>query len=282
MFVEAGSFIAKLAWEHKATLLEHIPKLLDYLKNGPRCLVVFGSGGVGKTTVGNLLSGSLDLGANLNSYIESENTETLSLKSKVYASLLVAAGQERRRDVSWNDLFQKVSAGDVAGILNVVAWGCHSIEGLADYKEHKVYLEWKNAHPNDSLSIEDFAKLFQQAMLEEELQALKIIEPHLTSAKNRIWMLTVVAKQDLWWDKRYDVKSHYQSGEYEEVIASIRLKRGQSNFYHEYVSASFKWENLMVAKDTLASTVAGYDDRIQRLNLSKLSQSIKQLVENHK
>jgi hypothetical protein len=117
-------------------------------------------------------------------------------------------------------------------------------------------------------------------MLTEEIEALKAIQPHIETSKGRVWMITVVSKQDLWWDKRHDAARHYKNGQYEEIISKIRVKRGEGNFYHEYVSASFKWENLATAKEVLMPTVAGYDDRLQRANLHKLSEAIRQLVEN--
>jgi hypothetical protein len=116
-------------------------------------------------------------------YIESENTETYPLKAKVFGSILVSAGQERRRTVTWNSLFNRLSAGRAAGVINVVAWGCHSVSGLSEYKEHKIYKDWKAVHPERELSVREFTRLFQNEMLLEELEALKFLEPHLKSAK---------------------------------------------------------------------------------------------------
>jgi adenylate kinase family enzyme len=280
MFVEVGVAAAKLAWENKDSAFATLQKLGRLLREGRINVIVFGSGGVGKTTLGNLLSGKLDPTIKSMDYIESETTESFPLKAKVFASIFVAAGQERRRNVTWTTLFQKLSAGEVAGVINVVAWGYHSAEGLADFKEHKLYRAWKDAHPANELTIEEFVKMYREAMREEEVQALEFIQPHLESARGRVWMLTVVAKQDLWWDKRREVQESYQRGPYEKIIGEIRQKRGEKNFYHEYVSASFKWENLTTDKDILVPTVAGYDDILRRANLAKLSQAVRQLVEN--
>jgi hypothetical protein len=280
MFVEVGAAAAKLAWENKATILETGKKIVALLSKGWVTIVVFGSGGVGKTTLGHLLSGNLDPENKNIDYIDSETTESFSLKAKVFGTILVGAGQDRRRTVSWTALFNRLSNGKVAGVINVVAWGCHSTSGLAEYKEHRVYKKWKTEHPADEISVEEFVKIFREDMLNEEIEALRFLEPHLKGAKGKVWMITVVAKQDLWWDRRHAVADHYTTGEYDKIIRGIRHHLGRGNFVHEYVSASFKWENLTTDKEILMPTVSGYDDTIQRANLSRLSQAIKQLVEN--
>jgi GTPase SAR1 family protein len=238
MFVEVGTAAAKAAWENKATILETGKKIITLLSKGWITIVVFGSGGVGKTTLGNLLSGSLDPEVKNIDYIESETTESFPIKSKVFGSILVPSGQLRRRTVTWNSLFQRMTTGKAAGVINVVAWGCHSVSGLAEYREHIIYKDWKASHANEDLSVQHFTTMFRKEKLEEEIEALKFVHPHMKSAKGNVWMITVVAKQDLWWDKRHDVVDHYTKGEYDNIIQDIRAHRGHGNFMHEYVSAS--------------------------------------------
>lgn len=281
MFVEVAGAVGKLAWEERDTILQMAKKLAIRLANRSANLVIFGTGGVGKTTLGLLLSGNFDPEKKSLDYIESENTEKLSLKSKLYGTIFVGAGQRRRREVTWNALFQGLSKGEFVGIINVVAWGCHSIERLASYEEHGIYKNWRSQYPNAGhLSVSEFATMYLDLRRGEELEALEYIKPYIEASEGKVWMLTIVAKQDLWWDERYIVQNYYQNGEYDNIISSIVRKRGAANFFHEYVSASFKWQNLATDREILKATCAGYDEGIQRANLVKLSHSVRQLVEN--
>jgi hypothetical protein len=280
MFVEVAGAVGKLAWEERGGIIELVNKLAIRLRDGSSDIVAFGTGGVGKTTLGLLLSGTLDPEQTSLDYTESENTDKKKLKSKLYGSILVAAGQERRRSATWPELLRGLAAGRFVGVINVVSWGCHSIEKLASYKEHKVYKAWSAQNPGRELSVADFTAMYLDQKRAEEIEALEYIRPHVESTKGKVWMLTVVAEQDLWWSQRTLVRDHYTLGKYNDIIEAIVGQKGKERFYHHYVSASFKWQNLSTAKEILISTNAGYDEAIQRANLLKLSTSVRQLVEN--
>jgi HD superfamily phosphohydrolase YqeK len=75
-------------------------------------------------------------------------------------------------------------------------------------------------------------------------------------------MMTLVTKQDLWWQKRHLLKDYYQLGNYSESIQKIQNTLGQANFIHEYISASLLTENFAVANgEILAPVSAGYDQK---------------------
>ncbi len=93
-------------------------------------------------------------------------------------------------------------------------------------------------------------------------------------------MITLVTKQDLWWNHRHELSDHYRNGEYETLIQSIRNKRGSNKFIHEYLSASLVLENFVSgAKELLVPTTEGYDQRIKSANFVNLLRTIEKLFD---
>ena len=48
-------------------------------------------------------------------------------------------------------------------------------------------------------------------------------------------MITVVAKQDLWYEHRDEVRAFYENGKYAETIGDLKGIKGAQNFQHEFV-----------------------------------------------
>ena len=271
MYVEVGTAAAQLAWEHRTKIREIVRKLRRLVGQQGLIVVVFGSGGVGKTTLGKLLSGEFDPTENPRRYIQTIRTESFPLKGDTFGTLLVGPGQQRRRRTNWDALVNRLTAGKAVGVINVVSWGHHSVSGLQSYKEDRRVF-------TSGMSKEDFVEKFLAENRAEEIVALKEILEPMQRATSNFWMLTVVTKQDLWWDRREDVRDFYERGEYSEVIGSITRARG-NRFQHELVSVSLKRENLGTETEVLVPTVAGYDDNLQRLNLAELSNTLKEFLE---
>jgi hypothetical protein len=133
------------------------------------------------------------------------------------------------------------------------------------------------------MSQAEFMTAFLDEMRRKELASLDHIAPHLSSAKGRLWMMTLVTKQDLWWNQRDRVRNHYQQGPYHERIQALQTQRGQEAFRHEYVSASLVFANLRTeAGETLAPTVGGYDAIIRAANLQKVFSTALTLIGDRK
>lgn len=112
-----------------------------------------------------------------------------------------------------------------------------------------------------------------------ELDSLREIVPHLKAALGRLWMITLVTKQYLWWANREAVRRHYAEGEYSALIEEIARARGDDNFRHDYLSASLVLSNLRTDPgEVLASTVAGYDQGLRLANLNRLFDAVVVLV----
>ncbi len=113
-----------------------------------------------------------------------------------------------------------------------------------------------------------------------EVKALETLKPYLLTAHRGVWMVTVVTKQDLWWNERYATDRHYSTGAYASVIADIERQRGTQNFIHRLVSASLVWTNFRDGEGTLlATTTAGYEQTVRAANLNRTLRAIHDVAE---
>jgi GTPase SAR1 family protein len=170
-------------------------RVFKRLKDGDLKIAIFGAGGTGKTTLGQILAGEDVLGG-LPTYRESIRTEQYKLDSNVIGSVVVVPGQERRED-TWDDLLRSLTLGKVKLIIHVVAWGHHSF-GASDslgYAQHRLY--------QAGMSSDDFVAVYTNDRRQRELDVLRKLEPHVALAnQKKTIMITLVSKQDLWWSQR--------------------------------------------------------------------------------
>lgn len=251
-------------------------RLFRLVKNGELRIAIFGAGGTGKTTLGKILSGEFEGAFDLlpsyreSLYRESLKVERYNLGSNLVGSIIVAPGQERRED-TWDDILRLLSSGKIALVINVVSWGYHSF-GAISYKEHSLY--------RPGATPEQFLERYLNACRDRELAVLEKIAPFLTRAdRNRkTMMITLVTKQDLWWEQRTQVREHYITGSCDRILQAIQATRGTANFTHEYCSASLVMENFVSGtNEMLAATTGGYDRRLQLVNLQSFLQVLKSL-----
>lgn len=184
-------------------------------------------------------------------------------------SVIVVPGQERRED-TWDDLLRSLVSGKVKLIIHVVSWGYHSF-GEFGYTQHRLYQR--------GMTTERFVEEYAGDRRNRELGVLRKIEPHLSIAdQKKTIMITLVTKQDLWWNDRLAVKEHYTNGDYERQIQEIRNRRESSNFVHEYLSASLVMKNLISwANELLIPTTQGYDQRLRVTNFRNFLNAIETL-----
>jgi Fe-S cluster assembly ATPase SufC len=247
-------------------------RLFKRIKEGELAIAIFGAGGTGKSTLGKYLSGKLENNQLSSGYQESISIEKYTLDSNVIGSAIVVPGQERRRENSWDDLLRTISQGKISLIINVVSWGYHSF-GAFSYQQSPLY--------QSGMTVLEFLEIYTEEYRQEELQVLTKIAPHLSvadSKKRKILFITLVTKQDLWWNERLKIQNYYQKGEYENQIQAIRNKLGSSNFIHEYCSASLVLENFISGtNELLLPTTQGYDERLKFSNLRNFLNVIESL-----
>jgi hypothetical protein len=272
MFVEAVEAVSTgvSVYELSVKLQPWLKRVLNLLKNGELTIAIFGAGGTGKTTVGRFLSGESNTDNLFIPYRESVAIEEYQLKSDVIGSVVVAPGQKRRED-TWDDLLRNISAGKIQLIINVVSWGYHSFSDFS-YQQHPLF--------KAGMSSEEFVNVYAQDYRQRELDALRILVPHISiSERPKTILITLVTKQDLWWSHRNQVENYYKNGEYETIIQEIRSRQGSANFTHEYQSASLVLENFVSgANELLVPTTAGYDQKLQFANFSAFLKMVESLL----
>jgi hypothetical protein len=273
MFVETieaiGTGVGVIEISEK--LFPTFKRIFNLLKNGELKIAIFGAGGTGKSTLGKLLSGEFELSGLLQTYQESISIEQYKLESNKIGSVIVAPGQKRRED-TWDDLLRTLVGGKIKLIIHVVSWVYHSF-GEFSYTQHRLY--------QSGMTLEEFLREYAAVCRNRELDVLRRIEPHLSIADQRkTIVITLVSKQDLWWNNRLEVNKHYVEGAYEQLIQNIRNKRGANNFIHEYRSTSLVMENFLSGdNELLIPTTQGYDQRLKVANFRYFLNAIESLFQ---
>lgn len=249
MFSE-GIDAALTAYEHRDKLREAAEWVWHRITKGTVRVVVFGSAGAGKSTLGAVLAGKA-VGPD---YKDSHHLETYALQGGMPCSILVPPGQESLRPSTWSDLLRDVGTGQSSIVLHVVSWGLNPL-GDQRFSESPQY--------EDGMSLETFANTYFESQRDHETATLERFAGQIALAPHRLSLITVVTKQDLWWDERQKVRSFYEADRYSELVTSIR-NRLEQNFSHNICSASLLYRNIVDGDgNVLRMTTAGYDDKIK-------------------
>lgn len=227
-----------------------------------RGILILGPGGTGKTTLARLLSGQLDWLDDIpGRYRESVDLECFALSDDPDVEVVVAPGQMYRRASTWPELLTQVASGVFRGVILMNAYGYHTFS-TPSYRDHQLY---QGSKP-------EFLKAFFTDRRVDEIRVLKQLVPHLSVCSQKMWLLSVVAKQDLWGSQQGAVEEQYLRGDYASALVSVSRALGDRSFRHEVVLLSLIIRNLeTLAGEMLAETEAGYDMR-------RLTESLQQLV----
>lgn len=229
-------------------------------------ILILGPGGVGKTTLGRFLSGNEDRSpfASPPVYNESTSVERYVMKPEggLEAKIVVPPGQEHRRPRDWEGLYSDLREGYFHGIIFLVAYGYDSL-GRIRWKEHIL----ARKHTEQPA----FMKAYLERQRKEELNVLKEIASHVQECNTKLWLMTLVGKEDLWYSERPAVLKHYETGAYGKVIRKLEQAKGNEVFKHELVLASLVISNFTSSVgETLAPNQAGYDRVLQVNSLRRL------------
>lgn len=96
---------AGLSLTESQRVRDAVGKLWNVVKHGRIEIAVFGPGGTGKTTLGNILAGKFDLGGAGQAYQESIAVERYGKQGNLWATAVVVPGQEHRRESTWDKLY---------------------------------------------------------------------------------------------------------------------------------------------------------------------------------
>lgn len=241
-----------------------------------RGVLILGSGGVGKSTLGKILSGEYDLLFDLaGEYNESLFTETYLQGGPDGVAMIVPPGQPTRRAVTWDEMFQDLAGGKFRGVMLLGSYGYHNhtIGPNVSYKQHPLYVG--QAQPR---SKERFLKAFLDQRRAEEVDLLRQLAPHLTVAPGKVWFLTVVTKQDLWCDDQIDVEAFYRGGDYGRIVAGLLGTRGTARFRHDLALASLVIRKFATGTgEVLRPNTAGYDHHDHAQALRRLFEALDSL-----
>ncbi|MFP2905346.1 Rab family GTPase [Pyxidicoccus sp. 3LFB2] len=279
MYIEAAE-AALLAYEKRELIRGTLAKIGYLLRNGRLRVAILGPGGTGKSTLAEVLGEPIQAETPpVGAYSVSAITEEAKITGVPFGLLKVGPGQERRRAAHWPEILREISDGTIDGIIFLAAAGYPALEG-SSYTQHETY--------RAGLSAQEWLPLFRDWALKEELAALDELKPAILNRTGKqIWMLTLVNKQDLWWDDRASVREWYQgitangtqvNSEYTSRLDEIFKRRGNMGFEHDFASTSLEIVNLATKEDgVIKPTVTGYDEVLRTTNLKAVHDLVKKL-----
>ena len=257
-------------WERREKISGVMYDIYQRITKGTLSIFSFGAGGSGKTTLGKVLSGKLNLGEVPSTYKVSLDTETYKIPGRGFATLYVPPGQTDKT-FHLDDLKNKITRSERNLVISVVCYGYHSLAAV-EYHKHKLYKK--------GITKEKFMDAYLRDRQEEEIKVFKDLMPQLKTAPGRLRLITLVTKQDLWWNDRYAVRDHYEKNEYSQLLSELKTHRGGAHFDHVYVSCALNILNFATYDgEVLKENTAGYDSSLWITNYNKVIESIRGIVE---
>ena len=256
-------------YANRKEIMQTLKRFRRSIQGGTWRVPVFGAGGTGKSTLAKFLTGESDTDVAISQFRESIDSEEYTLPGPVPVVLIVTPGQKRRRATNWPEMYRLLSAGKARAAINVVSWGYHST--ALEYEQHRIY--------EDGLTPTQYVERYIDYSRKDEIDSLKELSPHLESTQGHLSLITLVTKQDLWWNKRTEVHRHYEEGDYGDQIRRIAQVKGVSNFDHEYYYVSLVPVNLNTRDGVqLAVTTAGYDQPLRISNLHGFTKGLSEMI----
>ncbi len=203
-------------------------------------------------------------------YKESISVEEYNLSDNPSVEIYVPPGQSHRRDSTWADLLAGVTSGAYRGIILMSSFGYHTL-GQISYTDTRFFDK------------EDPGAFLPHTWRTGEPKSWNVMSPICNAvrlSRGKVWMLSLISKQDLWWPQRTSVEAHYKVGEYGKTIEDLQNQCGRARFRHEFVFASLVICNFDTGmNERLRPNAEGYDQRLQVRSLRCLLETIASLKE---
>ncbi len=258
-FTAIGAISSGIAIYDKANSLSNqVKKIVKWLKKGNTKIVIMGAGGTGKTTLAHFLTNNPAY-KELN-YSQTHTDEKINIGGNTIGSYWIAPGQAESRERYFPEMFREIANGKVCGIIHVVSYGFHSIDAQLSLQG---MLHYREGMPD----VEYLAAL-QTHNRATELSILQELKHRIKDSPQKIWLITLVLKQDLWWAEKEKVQEFYTKGAYSTEIAEIAQQKGKQHFEHHYVSASVISHNFSIAGKIFQPITQGYDEALRIANLN--------------
>lgn len=221
-------------------------------------IVIIGCGGVGKTTLSRYLAGDFQSVKDVpGDYLESVGMEEVTVEGLFGVTALVPPGQFSRQENFWPQLANAIEhRKHIRGVIYVGAYGFHN-------------------PGTDSLAItkESFEKLVHEKLTLEK-QTREILIEWCSKRKHPLWVLEVVAKQDLWYGQSPPSAPPYEP----DLKTAILAKEGELTgemIFHQRVDVAFKISPIRAADGSiLHPSSPEYESSKQSESLQNLDKAI--------
>jgi hypothetical protein len=182
--------------------------------------------------------------------------------------LLVGPGQDARR-AKWEEVLNEIKEGETLGLINVVSFGHQTFN--YPFEKHTLY--------KAGMTEKKFFAAYAKKQRAAEIEALDAATDGLKGYPRKVWMVTLVTKEDLWTGKSDEVKKHYEQGAYAEKVKQLGETIGAARFHHEFVYASLAIVNLKdLDGKSLCLHESEYDQAKQGESLERLMRVLEALV----
>ena len=194
-------------------------------------------------------------------YDEDVGVKRFRLQADPAAEIVVMPGQEHRRAASWAGVGRDLAAGAYHGVILVSSYGYHSLT-KASYKQYDLYESGRGK--------DVFLQKYLEAGRRDEVGCLRRLLPVLKDCPRKLWLASVVTKQDLWRPDEAAAERCYREGEYGELLRDLSGAKGVT-FRHELHPLSLVIGKFVtLGGEVLAKNVAGYDHRDQVESVRRL------------